>query len=72
MNTLFQDDSNDSEDLSDEFSRFLVLNDLNEEEEQKRNLTQDELESSISASDLLAVFDDYDDDSDDDEVFHFS
>ena len=69
MNTLFQDDSNDSEDLSDEFSRFLVLNDLNEEEEQKRNLTQDELESSISASDLLAVFDD---DSDDDEVFHFA
>jgi len=45
----------------DEFFRFMVWNDLSEgAEEQKQSFTDEELESSISPSDLLAVFDDFD------------
>jgi len=67
LNTLFQDDSSDSGgDLADElkvFFHFMAWNALSEEEqEQKQSFIEDgEWESSISASDLLAVFDDFSD-----------
>ena len=63
MSTLFQDDSSDSEDLADElddffasrFETFFYPREITE-----IILTDEELESSISASGLLAVSDDFD------------
>lgn len=74
MNVLFQDDSSDSADVADElneFFRFMVWNDLSEEEEeQKQSFTENEWESSISDSDLFTVFDDLDIITDDDDDEH--
>jgi len=63
-NVLVLDEPKDSEDNElDEFFRFLVWNDVTgeeEEEEQKQNVTEDELESSISVFGPFAVFDNFD------------
>jgi hypothetical protein len=57
LNALLQIDLNDSESLadeSDEFFNFMGWNDSTEEdEEQKHNFTEEELESSISASIMM-------------------
>ena len=81
MNSLFPEDSisNDSdEDLTkelDEFFRFMIWNDLSgeEEEEESSFIEDEEREGSISASNLLAEIDDFDDiitdDSDDSDIY---
>ena len=74
LNSLFPEDwvSTDSdEDLAEEFFRFLIWNDLSGEEEQEDSsfIEDEEREGSISATDLFAEIDDFDDmitdDSDD-------
>jgi len=75
LNSLFPEDSistdSDEEDL-DEFFRFMIWNDKSdkEEEEESSFFEDEEREGSISATDLFAENDDFDDivtdDSDDD------
>jgi hypothetical protein len=66
------EDSTDT-DLAEESFRFMIWNDLSgEEEEEESSFIEDEVrEGSISATDLSAEFDDFDDiitdDSDDEE-----
>jgi len=78
LNSLFPEDSvstDSDEDLAEElqeFFRFMIWNDLWEEEEEEDSsfMADEELEGSISATDLFAEPDDFDDiitdDSDDD------
>jgi hypothetical protein len=62
LSARFQDHSSDSEDLAHELMNSFAWNDLSEaEEEPKQGFTDKELEICISVSDLLALFDDFDD-----------
>jgi hypothetical protein len=66
MNPLFPEDSvstDSDEDLAEEFFRFMIWNDLSgeEEEEDSSFIEDEELEGSISATDLFAEIDDFDD-----------
>jgi len=77
LNSLFPEDSvstDSDEDLAeetDEFFRFMIWNDLSgeEEEEDSSFIEDEEFEGSVSATDLFAESDDFDDiitdDSDD-------
>jgi len=77
LNSLFPEDSvstDSDEDLAeelDEFFRFMIWNDLSGEEEEKDSsfIEDEELQGSVSATDLFAEIDDFDDiitdDSDD-------
>ena len=68
LNSLFPEDSvstDSDEDLAeelDEFFRFMIWNDLSGEEEEKdsSSIEDEELQGSVSATDLFAEIDDFD------------
>ena len=66
LNSLFPEDSvytDSNEDLAEEFFRCMIWSDLSgeEEEEESSFIEDEEREGSISAADLFAEFDDFDD-----------